>query len=61
MAKRSFNLLSSQKRMTELQETGPGMVVLANKAYKNNINQQRYQQKVTMNYVHEATVKKDVS
>ena len=47
--------------MTELQQTGPGMVVLANKAYKNNLNQQRYQQKVTLNVVHEATVRKDVS
>jgi hypothetical protein len=47
--------------MTELQQTGPGMVVLANKAYKNNINHQRYQQKVSINYVHEATVRKDVS
>jgi hypothetical protein len=47
--------------MTELQQTGPGMVVLANKAFKNNIYQQRYQHKVTMNVVHEATVRKDVS
>ena len=47
--------------MTELQQTGPGMLVLANKAYKNNINQQKFQQRVTMNYVHEATVRKDVS
>jgi hypothetical protein len=37
------------------------MVVLANKAFKNNIYQQRYQHKVTMNVVHEATVRKDVS
>ena len=47
--------------MTELQQTGPGMVVLANKAFKNNIYQQRYQHKVTMNVVHEATIRKDVS
>jgi hypothetical protein len=35
-------------------------VVLANKALKNTLNQQRYQQRVALNVVHEAQVKRDV-
>ena len=40
--------------------TGPGQVVLANKAFKSGVNQGKYQVRVTLNRLQEAQVRKDV-